>query len=187
MGQDEELAVILGRLEVLERESRMLQDVEDIKKLRALFWLACDGDILRGPTHDPETIADLFTDDGSWTMAGVQSDDMSWEDSGPRGRAEIIRWFSETQRRISFAMHFGVTPIIQVNGDEATGRWKLFATMLRGSEALWVGSIYDDTYRRTSQGWRIHTTRVSIGFNTPFSEGWAQTRYVPLPHDSRVG
>jgi len=180
---DDEYRMIQGRLDAVELELRVLRDIEEIKKLRALFWLACDGDILHGPTHHPEEIADLFTEDGSWTMGGVERDEISWPDSGPHGRAEILNWFRETQRRISFAMHFGVTPIINVNGDQASGQWKLFAAMLRGHEALWVGSIYNDTYLRTAHGWRIQTARVSVGFNTPFSEGWGETRYVPLPHE----
>jgi hypothetical protein len=170
----------------LEREIVRLRDIEEIRQLQAKFWLAADGNILTGPTHEPETIADLFTEDGIWELAGVDGEFASWSDMGPDGRSEMLAWFRESQCLVPFAMHFGVCPIINVNGRTADACWKVLATMTTQSkQALWSGGLYEVAYLKTHLGWRIRSVRVTVGFNTPFEgDGWGAMRYAPLARNA---
>jgi len=169
------------RLAELEAEVRRLRDIEEIKQLQARFWLACDGDVRYGPTHLPEAIVELFTEDGSWGPLQVAGDDDPDAMAFPRGRDELLEYFRGTQERVPFAMHFGAAPLIEVDGDDATGKWKLMGTMTTAAQnALLAAAIYHTTYRRTPDGWRIRSSRLVLGFNTPWEDGWAKTKYATL-------
>lgn len=71
--------------------------------------------------YDPDGIASLLTEDGVW-------------DGGPFGLAEghegIRTFFAEVSNQVSFANHYVSTPIIEIDGDNATGRWDLWQPMV---------------------------------------------------------
>jgi hypothetical protein len=102
-------------LERLARQIEELHDIEQIKQLQARFWLACDGDFVHGPTHDPVAIANLFTDDGSWIMRGLDVAGASWPEMRADGKEELLAWFTRSQANVPFSMHVGVAPIIEVD------------------------------------------------------------------------
>jgi hypothetical protein len=170
-----------ARLVWLEHEVRRLRDLEEIRQLRARHWQLCDGDVINGPTHDYEKLVDLFTEDGSWTLRTMGGSSGLLQETGAVGRASLLAWFRSTQQHVPFAMHFGMAPDIVVDEDRATGNWRVLATMLSSSnEALLAAATYDDVYVRTSIGWRVHSTIVTVGFNTPFADGWGKTRHVAM-------
>ena len=60
-------------------------------------------------------------------------------------------------------VHHGHTPRIEVDGDTATGRWHMadYVTIpLPEGEAYVIRGYgyYDETYRRTPEGWRISSS-----------------------------
>ena len=93
-------------LEDLERRIKALEDIEEIKKLKARYCAYCDAG------YDADAIAALFTEDAVW-------------DGGMRGRAEeregIRDFFAMAPQRLPFAIHMVMNPIIEVEGDAATG------------------------------------------------------------------
>ncbi len=115
------------KLEELEQRLRVLEDLEEIKQLKARYAALCDNG------YDCDGIAALFTPDGVW-------------DGGDLGRAEgrgaIRDFFVKAPKAFPFAIHHVMNPIIEVSGDTARGRWYLFsrsrwpkATRRRGSPA----------------------------------------------------
>jgi hypothetical protein len=168
-------------LERLAQRVGELHDIEQIKQLQARFWLACDGDFVHGPTHDPVAIADLFTADGSWVMEALEVDGVSRPEMRADGRQELLAWFTRSQANVPFSMHVGVAPVIEVDGADARGTWKLLGLMTTADHrALWAGAQYSVRYHRTEAGWRIKETRLAVGFNTPFESGWGAERFAPL-------
>lgn len=91
-----------------------LFDIEQIKQLKHRYCAYCD------EQYDPDGIASLFTEDGVW-------------DGGPFGLAEgyegIRTFFADVSNQVSFANHYVSTPIIEIDGDNATGRWDLWQPM----------------------------------------------------------
>jgi ketosteroid isomerase-like protein len=170
------------RLAILEGELRVLKDIEEIRTLKARYWKACDGDIVSGLSHDYEEIADLYTEDGSWQIATLETPDGTLPGRGGVGREGILEYFKSRREHYRFIMHFGMAPIITVSGDTATGEWHYIATLDAhgGSQAVWAGGTYRDEYVRTEDGWRIKSTVVIGGFATPFDEGWHSTKYIGL-------
>jgi hypothetical protein len=166
----------LDRATDLETQIRWLADIEEIKQLQARFWYACDGDPT-GSTHDYEEIVNLFTDAGSLSI--------SISHVAAHGRDALLDFFKAAQHSVPFAMHVGITPIIDIDGDIATGKWKLLAlvTLRDGAEerGYWSGNLYNVTYRRIGSAWRIHDCAISTFMFTPFDQGWGAERLASVP------
>ncbi len=153
------------KIEELEQRLRLLEDIEEIKGLKARYAAACDNN------YDPDTIAGLFVPDGVW-------------DGGDLGRAEgreaIRAFFVKAPKAFPFAIHNVMNPIIEVSGDSARGQWYLLQplTMAKGNQAAWLAGRYEDEYVRTAEGWRFRRLRFTPIFLTPYEEGWAKKRFV---------
>jgi SnoaL-like domain len=145
---------------------RRLEDIEAVKQLKARYCAYCDAG------YDADGIAGLFTSDGVW--------DGGRTFGRAEGREEIRRHFRGAGDRLSIARHQVMNPIIEVDGDVATGHWLLFqpCTDGRTGRALWLAATYADTYRRTDDGWRIAELTIDVAFFTPFDKGWAEERYL---------
>lgn len=138
-----------------------LEDLEAIRRLKATYCDICDDD------HNPDRIVTIFTDDGIWEGEGIGT---------ATGHAEIRSLFEGFRAAISFSQHMVMNPIIDVDGDEASGRWYFFGafTMRRNNRAVWQACRYHEAYRRTSDGWKI--ARLTIAdpkMAAPYDKGWA--------------
>ncbi len=154
MGQDD-----------LERRIRKLEDIEEIKQLKHRYCAACDD------SFDADAIASVFTEDAVWDGG----------DFGKlNGREEIRGFFQDADKRMPFAVHNVLNPIIEVNGDTAKGTWYLFqtCTFAEGNRAIWGAARYDDEYVRRDGKWMIHRLKVTSHFWTPFEDGWVKTQFV---------
>jgi uncharacterized protein (TIGR02246 family) len=148
----------------LERRIQTLEDIEAIRRLKASYADACD----RG--YDADTLASLFAEDAVW-------------DGGTFGRYEgreaIRQFFQGVSSDIPFAMHYMVNPIIEVDGDTATGKWHLFQTCtFAGNQAIFGAARYDEEYRRIDGKWLFWRLALNSSFWTPYEEGWAKRPFV---------
>jgi ketosteroid isomerase-like protein len=151
-----------------EQRLRRLEDIEEIKKLKARYCEACDGGWDGRASHDYEKIVALFAEDGVWE-GGVY---------GRREGRDAIREYYQHNPEVPFAFHLLTNPIIEVDGDHATGRWHLLISLTQADRtAVLVGGVFDDQYVRTAQGWRIGRSQFSLALHTPYSGTWsAQVR-----------
>jgi hypothetical protein len=74
-----------------------------------------------------------------------------------KGHGDVTEFFSITLGAIGWMIHFFSNPIIEVNGDTATGSWLIYAmstlrTNLNAAPMIHYGR-YRDTYVRTTKGW----------------------------------
>jgi ketosteroid isomerase-like protein len=152
-------------LEDLERRIKVLEDIEAIKQLKRRYCTYCDD------SYDADALANLFTEDAVW-------------DGGMRGKSEgreqIRVFFQRAPERLSFAVHMVMNPIIEVNGDTATGVWYLFqpCTFADGNRAVWGAARYDEEYVRVNGQWKFQNLKLTSRFWTPFDEGWVETRFA---------
>lgn len=148
---------------------RWLADVEAIKQLKHTYCGLCDDNYAADP------LAALFTDDAVW-------------DGGPigthTGREAIRRFFQGSPARVPFALHLVTNPIIDVDGDTATGRWYLWEPLVYalegGDRAYWMSANYDDRYVRTAQGWRFQRVTIRMKMLAPYDAGWAPQRITDV-------
>lgn len=98
----------------------------------------------------------LFTEDGC-LIQGNGDEVQGHEELYAFASEEFVQAFPETA-------HIVTNPLIQVNGDEATGEWYLFLLYKDADgEKDWTQAKYDDEYRKVKKGWRIARSRVDYG------------------------
>ncbi len=148
----------------LEQRIQRLEDLEEIKKLKALYCKYCDGD-MQGKTHDYEKIVSLFAEDC------VTETPFHGKIEG----LEATRQHYINCQSSPFVFHLVANPIIEISGDTATGEWwVLVASTSQQQNANWTAGVYDETYERTADGWKIKTMELKLGFTCPYETGWAK-------------
>jgi SnoaL-like domain len=150
----------------IERRLRMIEDVEAIKKLKYQYCDYCDDN------YNADGIAGLFTEDAIWdgdTFGRCQ------------GREAIRGFFRRAPQLLSFAAHQVMNPIIDVQGDKATGIWKLFQPCTQvtpaGARAVWLAATYHDDYVRVDGKWMFKHLKVNSLFFTPYEDGWVKNKF----------
>jgi hypothetical protein len=143
--------------DAIERRLRRLEDLEEIRHLKARYCHFSDRGY-EGAGDSPAEIAALFADDGAWGDA--------------RGREAIEQLFEGFRANLPLAVHVAANPTIEVDADRATARWwGVIATTAAGGEALWIAGVYDDELVRTAEGWRIARLRFTSAVRAPQTGG----------------
>jgi hypothetical protein len=145
----------------LERRITIQEEIEAIKQLKARYCAVCDDD------HNTEKITTLFVEDGIWEGADLGSH---------QGHDAIRALFQSFKERISFSQHNVMNPIIEVNGDRATGTWYLLGpfTFRKGNRAIWLAARYDDDYVKVNGEWKFQHLRATGRMAAPYEKGWAK-------------
>ena len=150
----------------LEHRLARLEAIEAIRQLKARYADVCD------TGYDPDRMEPLFTRDAVW-------------DGGERfGRYEgidaIRGFFAGVSSQITWALHYMIAPIVEVepDGRTATGSWYLWqpCTVVGtdGPQAVWLTGRYADRYRLEDGGWRFSEVRLDVQTVTPFEDGWVR-------------
>lgn len=121
----------------------MSSDVRDIEQLKYRYFRLLD-------LKQWDEFADCLTPDCTGDYAGLVF----------ANRDALVDYMRENMGPGLISMHHGHHPEITVEGDHATGIWYLedkvivpdFDFVLEGA------AFYEDTYRRTPEGWRIAST-----------------------------
>ncbi|WP_313483011.1 nuclear transport factor 2 family protein [Pseudomonas sp.] len=128
----------------IEQRLAVLEAQQAIQALKHRYCQLCD------LHYDADAIALLFTEDASW-------------ESGGRGRfvgREAIRtFFLGANQLYPWAAHLVLNAIITVNGDEATGQWRMLmpCNVLRDGQSVGVlqCSEYQERYQCVDGAWLI--------------------------------
>jgi hypothetical protein len=149
----------------LEKTVQRLADIEDIKQLKARYAAACDDD------YNPDKLAPLFAEDAIWdgSILGYAE-----------GREAIHEFFSASSSLVPFAVHQVSNPLIEIDGDTATGQWYLWQPMVFQGAALWLSATYEDSYVRQGDQWLYQHLKLNIRMLTPYEEGFAKTRIIDV-------
>jgi hypothetical protein len=145
----------------LEDRVRVLEDVEAIRKLKARYCAACDDG------HNPETLGTLFAEDASWEATNM---------GRAEGRAAIQKLLGDVGRsgRIRNSAHHAINPIIDVDGDRASGHWRLImlytANRPDGSHAhLRIIGWYRERYVRVRGEWLFQSLACTVEEHAPYA------------------
>lgn len=154
-----------ARLEALERRLRALEDVNEIRNLKARYAAFCDD------KYNPDGIAALFTEDGVWETKGA----------GPFvGREAIRSFFQRASSIYTFAIHYALNSHIEVDGDKGKAQWYSFmpCTLGDGNRAMWRAGTDDEEYARVGGVWMYKRKSSAPFFFTPFEDGWVKTPFI---------
>lgn len=108
-----------------------------------------------GKVVDFDKLPSVFTEDARWECAAMNVNTV--------GRNEIVQMLKQSTAGVNFAMHSFTNPIIDIDGDKATGNWLLWVGVKHGEVANEVFQNEDLTYVRTTQGWRIQSIALHFG------------------------
>lgn len=158
------------RLADLEHRLDAAESVLAIQRLKARYGALVDARFAQGAVVDRHVLAGLARQ-----AAGLFCEDGVW-DGGPGlgtacGRAEIAARLAAPT--IVFSRHFFVSPLIEVDGDRATGRWQLLSPCTRpDGTSSWMAGAEDDVYRRVDGQWLHESMALTTYFVSPAGEGW---------------
>ncbi len=142
-------------MSTVEERLAVLEAKDEIRELTARYCFA----VAEGQA---EAIVELFAPDGVFLLKGRQ-----WA-----GHDEL--------RALYHAAAENVTPkpyiqnhVIEVSGEEATGRCGVEIRMVNKGEAYTVAGHYLDTYRRVDGHWRFLRRDFRPYHWVPLSRGWS--------------
>lgn len=100
----------------------------------------------------------LFTDDVVYDATGVPGLDVY---EGKDALEEFVEDFISSASR--YSTHHAFHPVIDIDGDEATGRWVLDEVSVRpDGTVVWMQGVYRDEYRRVDGEWKFAKVSTSI-------------------------
>lgn len=139
-----------------------LESIEAIKKLKHVYMSWCD------LGYPPDKLGPLFADDATWSSAAF---------GDHAGRKAIEAFFGGISAEIVFAAHLAMNFVIEVDGDSATGKWRMLmpCTMMEGGERVgrWILGDYDEAYIRREGRWLFSKIDFLVNFSVPSLESWA--------------
>lgn len=148
----------------LEKRIRILEDIQDIRNLKATYAAYCDDG------YPPDKLSSLFVEDAYWESEGIGKF---------RGRTAIYNFFSQASSVFTFAIHYSMNPHIEVDGDTARGRWFTLMPCIAsdGNQALWLAGIDNEEYVRVCNQWMFKSKITKRILRSPYEEGWAKNRF----------
>ena len=141
-------------MKTLEQRIQTLEDIEEIKKLKARYWLACDN-------RDSKAIKQCFVTEDlkiDFGFIGVFTDIDEF----------IALFLSMTDKPSHIDLHHGLAPEIEiVDEHNATGRWRMQFQLIETETqvAQFMGGVYLDEYQKIDGQWKIKTTAYDLRFN----------------------
>ena len=141
----------------LEARIRNLEDIAEIKRLKADYCLFAD--IWHDDPDRGRKFGALFTEDGSWDVGHKRC----------VGSAEIEEELMRLPDllNLKLGLHIAVNPRIDIDGDTATGTWVFMIPVIaKGAERpIWNVGMYFERYVRTLDGWRFQEVRLNTAFS----------------------
>jgi ketosteroid isomerase-like protein len=143
----------------LEARVKRLEDIDEIKKVKNKYCYCVDA-------HDIDGILSTFAED-------IKAD------YGPLGTydgiKEVRRFFTEVVTQVlPFYVHMVHNGSVEVNGDQAEGRWyfEVPANHAPSNKAVWLQGRYDDKYKKVNGEWKCSVMNCTFIYMTPYDKGW---------------
>ena len=115
-----------------------MADIVEIEQLLARYAIGMTKD-------DIDAVIEVFTPDGSYSAFGD---------------TYALRDFPELVAAAPKGLFLTGTPVLELDGDVGTGQQPL-CFVDQTNHAMRIG-YYSDTYRRTPDGWRLHTRSMTF-------------------------
>jgi hypothetical protein len=116
----------------------LIADITEIEQLLARYAVGMTKD-------DIEAVMDVFTPDGTYSAFGD---------------TYTLRDFPTLVASAPKGLFLTGTPVLDLDGDKGTGQQPL-CFVDQTNHAMRIG-YYSDTYRRTADGWRLHTRSMTF-------------------------
>ena len=187
-----DIAALTARIEKLEHELAIQQDIHQIRRLQYTYGYFID----KSQYHE---VVDLFADDGEvWFLGGIF-----------RGKAGVRRLYVGRFQTLFTQGHNGprygwlvdhpqMQLVIDVDSDRRRANGRARSMMQAGlhdtaegdrpawRRAWWEGGIYENSYVREGGVWKIWAVRYFPFWHGTFNEGWAKTPIDYIPNFKKL-
>jgi len=77
---------------------------------------------------------------------------------------------------LSYSAHMVSNPIIEVDGEKATGDWYVLVPCTGRAQnvAAWIQGRYEEEYVKENGEWKWKSITARFDHITPFDEGWSE-------------
>jgi len=158
----------MADLEQVAKAVNELRDIEALKQLQARYCHLVDA-------RRWKDLAALFTEDATCNYGFFGSF---------KGRDEIMsKFFAPLDQGVSFMAHMVHNPLIEVQGDTASGSWYLTAqtTLEPIKQAVWVMGVYQNRFKRVGGGWKFTSIDFEFWYYSRYEQGWAKEKIWEIP------
>ena len=156
-----------------------LADIAAIQRLKAYYARRADEKYSDQHQRKPQSEIDII----AHQQASVFTEDAVW-DGGPFGVFSGRQAIYENLRSgpWKFALHYYLSPLIDIEGDHAHARWMLWqtGTLTKDETPVLLTAVTEDDYVRTADGWLISRMVQTLKFMTRFDVPWSLNRNMPL-------
>ena len=139
----------------LEERIKRLEDIEEIKKLQATY-LDCVNWGWDGRMVNAEKLSEVFSEDVSWGGNTMEN--------ALHGLNNVIGMLKGAPAAFDMAMHSFTNPIVEVDGDTATGKMLLWVGVKKDGATNQHYQSENVRYVRTAKGWRIQVVDLRFGW-----------------------
>lgn len=153
-------------IEALRSRVQVVEDIEAVKKLTAQYMQAM---------HDSrwDDAVACFADEASYDHGGL---------GYYATKRDIITFYTEFVPKFEagggWAMDRLANPVIEIDGDSATGRWFLLTMLIDpdSQEAAWAIAVLEYEYVRERGQWKFKKNRcITEHSMVPYSTGWGKS------------
>jgi hypothetical protein len=145
----------------LEQKVQELADREEIRELISIY--------AQRVAHG-ESIADLFTDDGVWTIRRLPDETVEVVN----GMKELKEHFGKSSPEAEHPMPMIHNYIIKIDGDKATGINSNELRISVNGQSIIASGYYEDIYRKVNGRWRFARRDTTFFHWVPIQQGWAR-------------
>lgn len=157
----------------IEARIAKLEAIEAIRSLKARYAEFADAKYTS--EHRKKTGSELERIVNAQTACFTE--DVEW-DAGKfgiiKGRKALAESFAG--KPFWFTLHAYTNPVIEVEGDTATGRWLHWLLLSKEgtAEPVHLMGYTHDRYRRVDGQWLISHMRLEVKFEVPFGQPWTK-------------
>lgn len=153
----------------IEKRIAVLEDIEAIKKLKSTYcYLADEG--INGDAAKMDELMTYFADD-AWIDFGTE--DSPDVHKGIEAVTNFYKGF--VCEALSYSAHLVANPLIEVDGENAKGRWYVFVpcTIRETNTPSWLFGKYEETYKKINGQWKWSSMKFRAEFSSAYAgEGW---------------
>lgn len=172
----------MAKRETVASLSKRVQALEQEKAVRACmqqYMALCDSlDV----GFDLQPLVGLFADDAVWEGVGKRYGKTFGQYVGKAAITQMFEKYTKPPAHFALNAHFLCNEAIEVNGEQANGRWFLLqtATFHDGRSQLSSAKL-TVSFCLQNKHWRIKHFQTESLFNRPVETPWDVPRDLPVP------
>jgi len=149
----------------IEKRIQIIEDIEEIKKLKATYCYFCDEAINSGNSAKIEELLEKHFSKNATALFVSLGDFDTYEKVYDFYTKAVLDW-------LSFTIHMVHNPIIEVDGNNAAGQWYFDVPGIQkaNNKATWLMGQYNEKYIKEDGIWKFLYIKAAFTMLTPYTD-----------------